>query len=72
MDLNKSHLETLIFGFSSLYEYSPTPSIGGRPRISQELVDRIQVLNGQGLSMRKIGKEINVHLRTVAQYLDRK
>jgi DNA invertase Pin-like site-specific DNA recombinase len=44
--------------------------IGGRPRILQESINRIQLLNRQGLSMRKIGKEINVHHRTVAQYLN--
>jgi DNA invertase Pin-like site-specific DNA recombinase len=44
--------------------------IGGRPRIPQEVIDRIQELNYQGLSMRKIGKEMNIHHGTVAQYLN--
>ncbi len=44
--------------------------IGGRPRIPQEVIDRIQELNLQGLSMRKIGKEMNIHHGTVAQYLN--
>lgn len=44
--------------------------LGGRPRISQEVIDQILVLNQQGLSMRKIGKAVNIHHRTVAQYLN--
>lgn len=44
--------------------------IGGRPKISMELVARIQELNHQGLSMRKIGKELKIHHGTVAQYLN--
>jgi len=43
--------------------------VGGRPRITQEVIDRIIVLKQQGLSMRKIGKVVNVHHRTVSQYL---
>ena len=43
--------------------------VGGRPRIPQEVIDQILVLNQQGLSMRKIGKTVNIHHRTVAQYL---
>lgn len=43
--------------------------IGGRPRIPQKVIDRIHTLNGQGLSLRKIGKMLNVHHRTVAQYI---
>ena len=43
--------------------------IGGRPKISQEVINRIQELNHQGLSMRKIGKEMKIHHGTVAQYL---
>jgi len=43
--------------------------VGGRPRIQQEVIDQIVVLNQQGLSMRKIGKAVNIHHRTVAQYL---
>lgn len=43
--------------------------IGGRPRISQEKIDRINELKGQGWSLRKIGKEINIHHGTVAQYI---
>jgi DNA invertase Pin-like site-specific DNA recombinase len=43
--------------------------LGGRPRISQEVIDRITVLKQQGLSLRKIGKMVNVHHRTVGQYL---
>ena len=46
--------------------------VGGRPRIPQEVIDQILVLNQQGLSMRKIGKTVNIHHRTVAQYLDNK
>jgi DNA invertase Pin-like site-specific DNA recombinase len=45
--------------------------LGGRPRIPQETVDQIWALNQQGLSQRKIGKVVNVHHRTVAQYLIR-
>jgi DNA invertase Pin-like site-specific DNA recombinase len=44
--------------------------VGGRPRIPQEVIDQILVLNQQGLSMRKIGKTVNIHHRTVAQYLN--
>lgn len=44
--------------------------VGGRPRISQEVIDQILVLNQQGLSMRKIGKAVKIHHRTVAQYLN--
>jgi len=44
--------------------------IGGRPRISQEKIDRINDLKGQGWSLRKIGKEINIHHGTVAQYIN--
>lgn len=44
--------------------------LGGRPRIPQDIIDRILVLKQQGLSMRKIGKAVNVHHRTVAQYLE--
>ncbi|MCK9220672.1 MAG: recombinase family protein [Bacteroidales bacterium] len=43
--------------------------VGGRPRIPQEVIDQILVLNQQGLSMRKIGTAVNIHHRTVAQYL---
>jgi DNA invertase Pin-like site-specific DNA recombinase len=43
--------------------------IGGRPRISQEKIDRINILKGQGWSLRKIGKEVNVHHGTVMQYV---
>jgi DNA invertase Pin-like site-specific DNA recombinase len=43
--------------------------VGGRPRIPQEVINQILVLNQQGLSMRKIGKTVNIHHRTVAQYL---
>jgi len=43
--------------------------IGGRPRIPQEIIDQISVLHQKGLSMRKIGKTVNIHHRTVAQYL---
>jgi DNA invertase Pin-like site-specific DNA recombinase len=43
--------------------------VGGRPRIPQEIIDQILVLNQQGLSMRKIGTAVNIHHRTVAQYL---
>jgi DNA invertase Pin-like site-specific DNA recombinase len=44
--------------------------LGGRPRISHDIIDHIMVLNQKGLSMRKIGKTVNVHHRTVAQYLN--
>lgn len=44
--------------------------IGGRPKISMELVARIQELNHKGLSMRKIGKELKIHHGTVAQYMN--
>jgi DNA invertase Pin-like site-specific DNA recombinase len=44
--------------------------IGGRPRIPQDVIDRILVLSHQGLSMRKIGKEVNIHHRTVAHYIN--
>jgi len=43
--------------------------LGGRPRISKDVIDQIMVLKQQGFSMRKIGKVVNVHHRTVAQYL---
>jgi DNA invertase Pin-like site-specific DNA recombinase len=43
--------------------------IGGRPRIPQDTMDRINILKQQGLSLRKIGKELNIHHGTVAQYL---
>ena len=43
---------------------------GGRPRISQIQIDRIQILSHQGLSLRKIGKEMNIHHATVAQYVN--
>ena len=44
--------------------------IGGRPKIPQEIIARIQELNHQGLSMRKIGKELKIHHGTVAQYVN--
>ena len=44
--------------------------IGGRPRIPQEVIDKIQELSNNGLSMRKIGKQMNIHHGTVAQYLN--
>ena len=44
--------------------------IGGRPRISQIQIDRIQILNSLGLSLRKIGMELNIHHGTVAQYVN--
>jgi len=44
--------------------------IGGRPRIPQEKIDRINILKDQGLSLRKIAQEVNVHHGTVAQYLN--
>lgn len=44
--------------------------VGGRPRITQAVIDQILVLNQQGLSMRKIGNAVNIHHRTVASYLD--
>jgi DNA invertase Pin-like site-specific DNA recombinase len=44
--------------------------IGGRPRIPQEIIDQILILSGQGLSLRKIGKSVNIHHQTVAQYLN--
>jgi DNA invertase Pin-like site-specific DNA recombinase len=44
--------------------------VGGRPRIPKEIIDQILILSQQGLSMRKIGKSVNIHHRTVAQYLN--
>jgi len=44
--------------------------IGGRPKIPQEIIARIQELNHQGLSMRKIGKELKIHHGTVGQYMN--
>lgn len=44
--------------------------IGGRPKISMEIIARIQELNHQGLSMRKIGKELKIHHGTVGQYMN--
>jgi DNA invertase Pin-like site-specific DNA recombinase len=44
--------------------------IGGRPKISMEIIARIHELNHQGLSMRKIGKELKIHHGTVAQYMN--
>jgi DNA invertase Pin-like site-specific DNA recombinase len=43
--------------------------IGGRPRIQQEKIDKINELNTLGLSLRRIAKEVNVHHGTVATYL---
>ena len=43
--------------------------IGGRPKIPQEKIDRINDLKGQGLSLRKIAKAVGTHHGTVAQYL---
>ena len=43
--------------------------IGGRPRISQEKIDRINELKTLGLSLRRIAREIDVHHGTVSQYL---
>lgn len=42
---------------------------GGRPRIPQEKINAIVEMRSQGLSLRKIAKEIDVHHRTVSQYL---
>ena len=44
--------------------------VGGRPRIPQEKIDRITILKDQGLSLRKIAQEVNVHHGTVASYLN--
>jgi len=44
--------------------------VGGRPKISQDKIDRINSLREQGLSLRKIGKEVGTHHGTVAQYLN--
>lgn len=44
--------------------------IGGRPRIEQSKIDSIVKLRTQGLSLRKIAKEIGIHHGTVAQYLN--
>jgi len=44
--------------------------IGGRPRIPQEKIDRINSLKEQGWSLRKIAKEVGTHHGTVAQYLN--
>ena len=43
--------------------------IGGRPKISMEIIARIHELNHEGLSMRKIGKELKIHHGTVGQYI---
>lgn len=44
--------------------------IGGRPRIPQEKINAISEMRAQGLSLRKIAKEMNIHHGTVAQYLN--
>jgi DNA invertase Pin-like site-specific DNA recombinase len=43
--------------------------VGGRPRIPQEKVAAINEMRSQGLSLRKIAKEIGVHHGTVREYL---
>lgn len=43
--------------------------VGGRPKIPQEKIDRIYSLKEQGLSLRKIAREVGTHHGTVAQYL---
>lgn len=44
--------------------------IGGRPRIEQSKIDSIVKLRAEGLSLRKIAKEIGIHHGTVALYLN--
>ncbi|MGA3012448.1 MAG: recombinase family protein [Bacteroidales bacterium] len=43
--------------------------IGGRPHISQDTISQIGILGQRGLSLRSIGKRLNVNHRTVAKYL---
>ena len=38
-------------------------------RVSQDRIELINKLKGQGLSMRKIAKEVGVRHGTVAQYI---
>lgn len=42
--------------------------VGGRPRIGQDKINAIAKLRAQGLSLRKIAKEIGIHHGTVAEY----
>jgi DNA invertase Pin-like site-specific DNA recombinase len=44
--------------------------IGGRPRIPQEKIDRINNMKDQGMSLRRIAKELNIHHGTVTHYLN--
>lgn len=44
--------------------------IGGRPRISEEKITTINELKLKGWSLRRIGKEVNIHHGTVAQYVN--
>jgi len=44
--------------------------VGGRPRIPQEKVAAVNELRSQGLSLRKIAREVGIHHGTVAQYLN--
>lgn len=43
--------------------------VGGRPRIPQDKVAAINELRSQGLSLRRIAKEVGVHHGTVREYL---
>jgi DNA invertase Pin-like site-specific DNA recombinase len=43
--------------------------VGGRPRLSLQTVRQIEELHEQGISMRQIGKTLNISHRTVGGYL---
>jgi DNA invertase Pin-like site-specific DNA recombinase len=43
--------------------------IGGRPRVSEDKINRIRELRTQGISLRKIAAEVDVHFMTVKQYI---
>ena len=43
--------------------------LGDHPFIPQDKIDTITTLQAQGLSLRRIAKEIGIHHGTVAEYL---
>jgi len=44
--------------------------IGGRPRISDDTVEKIIKLNRDGLSLRKIAQEVGISHRTAWMYIN--
>ena len=43
--------------------------VGGRPKIAQTIIEKIQSLKAKGLSNRAIGRELNISHRTVGLHL---